>query len=221
MMKKLIVLGIVVTMVMGFAAMASAAPPASWAVQLRATLSGLSAGNATFGTKATTGDVFSGTDGDAAYSPASGTWAEIYSSVADASSVVQLAKTDYKAPLTAANDSLATAKVWNLGIIASGAGTVSLIGWIPSSLKIADTKLVVDLYQGSQLLYAFNDVQKTGTSTAPNLTAITFNYDGQNPVALKLVAFEGGTPILPEPGSLVALFSGLVGLVGFGIRRRK
>lgn len=29
------------------------------------------------------------------------------------------------------------------------------------------------------------------------------------------------TPTVPEPGSMLALFSGLIGLVGFGIRRRK
>ena len=29
------------------------------------------------------------------------------------------------------------------------------------------------------------------------------------------------TQCVPEPGSMVVMFSGLVGLVGFGIRRRK
>jgi len=31
----------------------------------------------------------------------------------------------------------------------------------------------------------------------------------------------GTAPTVPEPGSMLAMFSGLVGLVGFGIRRRK
>ncbi len=44
-----------------------------------------------------------------------------------------------------------------------------------------------------------------GTASSPNGYSIQF----------------GAPVITPEPGSLVAMFSGLVGLVGFGIRRRK
>ena len=40
-------------------------------------------------------------------------------------------------------------------------------------------------------------------------------------VAVKAGADPGWQPNVPEPGSLLALASGLIGLVGFGIRRRK
>jgi hypothetical protein len=40
-----------------------------------------------------------------------------------------------------------------------------------------------------------------------------------NAVALTLGEKQG--PVVPEPGSMVAMLSGLVGFVGFGIRRRK
>lgn len=50
---------------------------------------------------------------------------------------------------------------------------------------------------------------KTGSSGSPIAT-------------FKLVATTPALPVItPEPGSMVALFSGLVGLLGFGIRRRK
>ena len=38
---------------------------------------------------------------------------------------------------------------------------------------------------------------------------------------LLTLAFGGPECCIPEPGSMLAMFSGLVGLVGFGIRRRK
>lgn len=62
------------------------------------------------------------------------------------------------------------------------------------------------------------------TTAAASGFSYTFaNTEGMvgraNAVALTLG--EAATIITPEPGSMVAMFSGLVGLVGFGIRRRK
>lgn len=48
---------------------------------------------------------------------------------------------------------------------------------------------------------------------------------GANPTTTFTVYAQGGefdsVVVTPEPGSMLAMFSGLVGLVGFGIRRRK
>lgn len=52
-------------------------------------------------------------------------------------------------------------------------------------------------------------------------------YDADNDVWITTAAFKSftvyaeGAPSVPEPGSMLAMFSGLIGLVGFGIRRRK
>ncbi len=52
----------------------------------------------------------------------------------------------------------------------------------------------------------------------PNFEHITLNfYEGTNVEEIVIDTIC----TVPEPGSMVAMFSGLVGLVGFGIRRRK
>jgi hypothetical protein len=68
-----------------------------------------------------------------------------------------------------------------------------------------------------------------GTSTAPvgywdftNFSRIAATDAINSGIQLKFTAApSGGTIITPEPSSMVALASGLFGLVGFGIRRRK
>jgi hypothetical protein len=57
-------------------------------------------------------------------------------------------------------------------------------------------------------------------TTAPATgTSMTIFLDGYVTAAGKSIAFDNIQ--VPEPGSIVALLSGLVGLVGFGVRRRK
>jgi len=100
----------------------------------------------------------------------------------------------------------------------------------PEHLKVISAPAGVTLtdninhvtYTNAQLNNSQSPVQFTflstanGTSAAPQLNW-TFNNVSQsiswaNPIKLELV---------PEPGSILAMLSGLVGLVGFGIRRRK
>lgn len=57
-------------------------------------------------------------------------------------------------------------------------------------------------------LTEYKAVYQAANSTAP---AVTF----------RLTATTPAESVVPEPGSMLAMFSGLVGLVGFGIRRRK
>jgi len=58
-------------------------------------------------------------------------------------------------------------------------------------------------------LMPYINVLKTGTAANP---AVTFRLTATTPAIEQPV---------PEPGSMLAMFSGLVGLVGYGIRRRK
>jgi len=208
-MKKLIVLGIVA--VMGLATMASAAPVIDdgWVVQMRAELSGKSLANATFGTKLGAGDGYV-TPEDAAYTSGMAPYAYVASVVGGVE-----AKIDYRAPLTEINTDSAP-KVWNLVINASGPGTVTLKAWMLSSAAadIADgCDNKVALVQNGVKLFEWDASTPSGTSVAPNFTG-DFEFTG-TPIELQLVS------VVPEPGSMLAMLSGLVGLVGYGIRRRK
>jgi len=221
-MKKLIVMGIVAMMVMGLSVAASAAIDTDWAVQLRAMNGTLSMGTGTFGTKVGANDAFTTTGAEDANFPSpTATWAEVGSTIGGVSRISK----DYRAPLDLVNfKGLANAKVWNLSLSIQGGtqGPIKLIGWLPTAAAgviTADADQIVELRQGDVVLWA---VPKGvgGTSTAPQFTKTDFAYDGANPIALQLVAYTPG-PIVPEPGSMVAMFSGLVGLAGFAIRRRK
>ncbi len=73
----------------------------------------------------------------------------------------------------------------------------------------------VTLYQGTEALYTF-DPTKNGTSLQPMWTK---EYDwvaGHTDTTFKLRR----EPV-PEPGSMLALLSGVVGLAGFAVRRRR
>lgn len=203
MMKKLIVLGVVAAMCLSVAAFAGTTDT-DWTVQLRAeNAAGSAQGTLTLGTKATASDAFVPPTEDATYpSPVSG-YAEI------ASTISNRVNKDYRAPVGDAP------KVWDLLMYINGGttGTITLKGWVPAAMKIDDPMLVVQLRQGNNVLFTFTP-GSSGAASAPQYTG-TFDFNG-TPIPLQLVA-----TVVPEPGSILALASGLVGLVGFGIRRRK
>lgn len=63
----------------------------------------------------------------------------------------------------------------------------------------------------------WNDFEFTATPTGSSMTLFLDCYS----TALNKAAAFDYIQVIPEPGSMVALLSGLVGLVGVGIRRRK
>lgn len=217
-MKKLIVLGIIATMVMGLAVAASAAgiPDDFWGVQLRFSNAAENAlTTLTIGTKSGAVDAFvaPGEDG-VSNAPKSGQG--VGGILNPTYSGTDVINKDWRAPLA-----FGETKIWditvyvhdgpaqNMIVTAWGAGTGDALlnegGEVRVWLQYAD---------GTMIYEFLPDV--SGKQATPNFTG-TIAYDGTNPIALQLVAQHD----VPEPGSMLAMFSGLVGLVGFGIRRRK
>jgi len=231
-MRKLIVLGIAVTMLMGLAVTAMATVDATWYVYLspKNAVGGSTRGSWQGGVLPTAIDAWKGTtpDFDGNWPAGTGAAAEIMTSILDASSTLHpRTSADFRAPTTTANTALAP-KVWDLYLRLNGgtAGSINLTGWITTAGKLdvlAGEDTVVELWLASEYGVvgesAIWTVQKntTGSSSAVNFTMNGIAYDGVNDVMLKLVAYQPG--VVPEPGSIIALLTGLVGLIG--IRRRK
>ncbi|MGI6294963.1 MAG: PEP-CTERM sorting domain-containing protein [Armatimonadota bacterium] len=217
-MKKLIVLGIIATMVMGLAAAASAQDiDNSWTVQLRAANAlGVGAGNLSLGVKPTAIDAYTTAGAeDGAYGPYTGVPGTIVSAIMPADTRVNK---DMRAPLQA-NET----KSWDILMFAVGGApqNMTLSCWVqagpPNTLEPGGNLRVWLEHNGEEIWEA--PFGKTGSMTNPDAT-FSYYYDG-TPLAFTLYASTVAPVEVPEPGSMLAMFSGLVGLVGFGIRRRK
>ncbi|MCE5313554.1 MAG: PEP-CTERM sorting domain-containing protein [Armatimonadota bacterium] len=104
---------------------------------------------------------------------------------------------------------------WNLVVKAGSSwtkGNILLKLWSPNLGTIA-TDSNWALKQGSTVLYSGKFFSATSAQATPVISKV-LTYTG-DPIALTFAQ------VVPEPGSMVAMLSGLVGLVGFGIRRRK
>lgn len=231
-MKKLIIGMGIAAMVMGMATMASATAT-DWYVNMKATSdTGAKAGqsNSKFGmkTNATSGDD-SSLGYDATYTAAKdGSLPEIISTDLTNATTDNRWNVDQRTPYSGKGE-----VVWDLNMYAVtgfASSTIYLNAWNTTAGGLNAAGPAVTLYQvndGTKVkLYTF-DPAKLGTwSSSAGVggaffqQGFTYTANGlgseSNPYKFQLVA---GT--VPEPGSLVAMLSGLAGLVGFGIRRRK
>jgi len=211
MMKKLIVLA-VVAMVFGMVSGAYASAT-DWLIYLKATdMAGGQYLNSSLivGTKTGAKDIGGGTDtNDSPNTAGTGSAVAIGAFDLGPGAALNGWFKDLRAPETA---QLSWAiKAW---VQAAYSGTqFKVIGWNPAgSYDIVDgSQMTVSLGGNS---YTF-DGTENGTSAAPLFTW-TFDADGARGLDN---AIEGTIAPIPEPGSILALATGLIGLVG--IRRRK
>lgn len=116
-------------------------------------------------------------------------------------------------------------KIWTIGVSANGPNlklevTQALAG---SGFEVGQV-----IFDTASTVFAADTSKRypwTTINLYPNLSVLKTGTSADNPaVTFRLVATtpaSGPVVITPEPGSMLAMFSGLVGLVGFGIRRRK
>jgi hypothetical protein len=216
MMKKLFVLGMVALMVMGMAVMAH-----GYAVSVTAVAPGAASAY-----ELDLGDYATPAAGDSPYNAGEGT-INICSPDARGDEVIA---TDLNHAATGTSPNYSVAPwyfyVWSSGPTANNSLTAFLTD-----------DGTAGIYGGSVCglnKWVVTDVTKGTTVATFNFTGLadtSFDYTDANAFSLGNVTVgtsrataeefsikEVGTP---EPGSMVALFSGLVGLVGYGIRRRK
>jgi len=220
MMKKLIVLGIVATMVMGFAVVAQAAYDTDWVINIKAATD--AAGTAA---ASTTGLRARGiyTDPKAAedtVAPPAGAApiVFVYSTIG-ADNLVN----DFRGSFTG------TEKVWNLTVGNARYGTapetVYLFGWNPANTSVVTYNDFLPL--GSETITLYNAPGGVRGTVAWSVSGLVNGNGGSadantwksGPIAMgsqyQLVV------TVPEPGSMLAMLSGLVGLAGFAIRRKR
>lgn len=213
MMRKLIVLIGIAAMVFGMVGGAYASAT-DWLVYLKATdhvgQSGI-VSSFIFGTR--TG-ALDGLDGnDAANTAGSGSQIVLACYDLGPGAANNGFSKDLRAPNTPNN-------VWNLKLWAqpgSNATAIKLSGWNPTGtfdLVAPMHLIVVNDPTGSYApghKFTFNP-DENGTATAPQFTWEFGVARADIPIELMLI---------PEPGSILAMLSGLVGLAGYAVRRRK
>jgi len=219
-MKKLIVIGIVAAMVMGLAAAASAfTANDTWYVQLRAENGGVCQGTITAGTKPGASDDYVQVEDTGFPGAVSGAGEIIMTDLGAPGIPDGRCNKDVRAPML-----VNQVKIWDMMAYINGqsAGTLTIKAWVSSSGKITSPDFYVALYDGVVTAGNYKSAKPvwvaplnaSGSSTAPQYTAVV-SVDGYKRYTLVC------STQIPEPGSMAAVLSGLVGLVGFGIRRRK
>lgn len=230
-MKKLIVILAVIGLLVSAAA-AYAGPNDDWLLYVRAASpdDSKSLNNCIFGTKTGYSDTPAGNEDKP----------QIVNSIAPAIGCFDLGSgsngtgyyQDLRSPVTTASK----VRIWNIKVWAlSGYGynDIVLSAWNPVGSHDINGNLPISLkvvhdpsgaYADGQLLISSWDPNKNGTQA---LAPYSFTFSGAgsvkdsaNPIVLQLTASYDALPAVPEPGSVVALVSGLMGLVALRARRR-
>jgi hypothetical protein len=226
-MKKLLVIGMVMVMVVAMSVAASAAVDNTIKMGITFANGTISQGTLTLGTDAGKSDGYVVGE-DLGFSGAVSTAGEIICTDLGPQGAITDGrwKTDLRAPVTGGCTAFSLKAYFNNG----NAGTATLKAWMMTGAgtpSVDDPAYKVRIYEGTwtaasilagdaagSLLWTA-PMTLTGTSTTPQYTLSNIGMTaGQNRFYTMSIA-------VPEPGSMVALFSGLIGLVGFGIRRRK
>ncbi len=244
-MKKLFVLGIIAVMVMGMAVSAMAADfvDNAWNVFIRPSTDAAAktgAGTAVFGLKTATGDSFSnltaianlGASPEINYTNDGHPYTSDYNVVAGRTFVAKLGGS----PLGTEKEKKQTID-WMFRAAGVAGATVYVTAWNQTG---ANNLIDAGIQQIS--LYESNaDGDKIGNAVWSFMPGVTTTWAASTGIAgeagtnfwqksytLGAADDAGGAyqyfvleATVPEPGSMVALMSGLVGLVGFGIRRKK
>ncbi len=230
-MKRLMVMLAVIGMLVSSAA-AYAGPNDDWLLYIRASSpdDSKALNNCIFGTKSGYGDSPAGAEDKS----------QIVNTVAPAIGCFDLGNgangtgyyQDLRSPVLGTGSAKAwTIKLWALG--SYGYSDIVLSAWNPSGSHDINGALPIRLkvlhdpsgtYSDGQMLISSWDANRNGSQSLP---AYSWTFRGagsvrslSSPIVLELSASCDALPAVPEPGSVVALLSGLMGLVGIRIRRR-
>lgn len=239
-MKKLLVIGIVMVMALSATA-AMAAIDNDWLVNFKASTDAaakVGASAAIFGLKTTAGDTFTPLGTPAAlggtpevnYADSTHPYTTNYGVTAGRTYVAKKGG----APLgtTGTMD-------WTFKLAGLKGNTVYLTSWNatggPNAIDTGTTQ-IIKLYESNlagekvgEAVWTFTPGTTATWAAATGIGGVAnTNYFSKSYTLTDDNDTAGGSykyfmleATVPEPGSMVALFSGLVGLVGFGIRRRK
>ncbi|MGC8863258.1 MAG: PEP-CTERM sorting domain-containing protein [Armatimonadota bacterium] len=210
MMKRLIVLSVVMLAVMATAA--SAAFDTAWTIKLRVTdLNNCNGGAVNiYGTAATTAQNSSVPVGDQVYAYITGSEPNYY--------FRRIVLPGSPSDVLVWNITVATRQTYKMNWFRlhlwneTGAANDLDDNWESDPANA----FKVNLYQGNTLVYTY-DPKSNGTSLAPQFQTV---FPIQPGTVLENFFTLKREPI-PEPGSILALASGLVGLAGFVARRRR
>jgi len=243
-MKKLIVIGIVMVMVLAATSAMAAVIDNDWAVYLKTTTDALAkngASTSNLGLKTTTGDTLANltTAPNLAVSPEINYTDTVHpytTNYAVTTGRTYVAKFG-GALLGAAPPTGKQTIDWMFRAVGAAGATIYVTSWdqtgTANQIDLLTTQ-TIKLYESNAAgekiaaVWTYLPMNNTTYSTSTGIAGVAGTNYFQKSYVLGAADSAGGAyqyfvleAQVPEPGSMVALFSGFIGLVGFGIRRRK